>query len=58
MKGKEFGVKECPTHRIVAEIGGNTSVLYTFYRTLAWIVWFNLTFLNKVAWGFDFNYLY
>jgi len=49
MKGKEFGVKECPTHRIVAEIGGNTSVLYTFYRTLAWIVWFNLTFLNKVA---------
>jgi hypothetical protein len=38
MNGNEFGVKEWPTHLITAEIGGKTSVLSTFYRTLAWIV--------------------
>lgn len=38
MNGNELGVKEWPTHLTVAEIGGNTSVLYTFSLTLAWIV--------------------
>lgn len=54
----EFGVKEWPTHLTIPERGGNTSVVSTFYIILAWIVWFNLTFLNKVDWGLDLSSLY
>jgi len=35
IKGREFGVNECPTHFNTHEIGGKTSVLYIFSLTFA-----------------------
>jgi hypothetical protein len=35
IKGNELGVNECPTHLITLEMGGKTSVVSTFYLTLA-----------------------
>lgn len=48
IKGRELGANECPIHRTTTDIGGNTSVFYTFSFTLAWMVWFSFTFLRRV----------
>jgi len=58
INGSEDGPNECPTHLIIPEMGGKTSVDSISSLTFDWIVCVSFTFLSKVLSGFAFSYLY